>query len=95
MLREDGLKHCPEMRHGMACDAPSHLSPHLHFGTVSVGDLARTARDANAGKQSKTWGDDWAWREFYASVLWHFPHAATESFCSAFPDMEWEAGGIR
>ncbi len=30
------------------------------------------------------------WREFYAQVLWHFPHAAREAFRRQYADIPWE-----
>ncbi len=74
----------------MARDATSHLSPHLHFGTVSVRELVRAARDAKAGTHGKTWIDELVWREFYAQVLWHFPHAARGAFRRPYDSIAWE-----
>lgn len=88
--RADGLAQYKDVRDFLARDATSHLSPHLHFGTVSVRELVRAARDANAGKQGKTWIDELVWREFYASVLWHFPHAARGAFRREYDAIAWE-----
>lgn len=90
MRRADGLQAYREMRDLMARDATSHLSPHLHFGTVSVRELVRAAREANAEKQGKTWIDELVWREFYASVLWHFPYAARGAFKREYDSIRWE-----
>lgn len=43
MRRKDGLARYSEMRDAMALDASSHLSPHLHFGTISARELVRRA----------------------------------------------------
>jgi len=88
--REDGLAHYRETRDWLAQDATSHLSPHLHFGTVSVRELVRAVRDSNAGKQGKAWLDELVWREFYANVLWHFPHAARGAFRRGYDAIAWE-----
>lgn len=44
---QDGLDAYGEMRDALASDATSHLSPHLHFGTISVRELVRLARAAD------------------------------------------------
>lgn len=86
----DGLAHYKDLRDLMALDATSHLSPHLHFGTISARELFRAAREASAGKQAKTWLDELLWRDFYMQVLWHFPHAARGAFRRAFDEIVWE-----
>lgn len=88
--RADGLSRYRDTRDLMALDATSHLSPHLHFGTVSVRELYRAARDADAGTQGKTWLDELVWREFYMQVLWHFPHAAQGAFRPEYDNIVWE-----
>ncbi|MCX7839683.1 MAG: DNA photolyase family protein [Anaerolineae bacterium] len=88
--RADGLRAYRDTRDFLARDATSHLSPHLHFGTVSVRELVRAAREADAGKQGKAWIDELVWREFYAHVLWHFPYAARGAFKREYDNIAWE-----
>jgi deoxyribodipyrimidine photo-lyase len=91
--RDDGLACYRDTRDFMAQDATSHLSPHLHFGTISVRELVRAASAQNDRaniKQAKTWVDELAWREFYSSVLWHFPHAARSSFKREYDNLVWD-----
>lgn len=88
--RDDGLQRYRDLRDQLARDVTSHLSPHLHFGTVSVRELVRAAREANADKQGKTWIDELVWREFYTSVLWHFPYAARGAFKRKYDSIAWE-----
>jgi deoxyribodipyrimidine photo-lyase len=88
--RDDGLARYKDVRDLLAIDATSHLSPHLHFGAVSVRELVRAAREANPGQQGKAWLDELVWREFYANVLWHFPHAARYAFRREYDAIVWE-----
>jgi len=90
LRRADGLRAYRDTRDFPARDATSHLSPHLHFGTVSVRELVRAAREADAGADGKTWLDELVWREFYAYVLWHFPYAARGAFRRAYATIAWE-----
>lgn len=104
--RANGLAEYSVARNDMAADATSHLSPHLHFGTVSARELVRMARAAFAlrasdgkrgnkvlptpGENAKVWIDEIVWREFFNHVLYHFPHSATRSFRAEYADLQWD-----
>ncbi|HSP09906.1 MAG TPA: deoxyribodipyrimidine photo-lyase, partial [Candidatus Dormibacteraeota bacterium] len=65
-----------------AADATSRLSADLRFGVLSVRTLIRAALEAvrntpQADSGVRAWLDQLAWRDFYASILWHFPEVAT------------------
>ena len=66
-----------------AVKGPSYLSAHLRFGTVSVRSVVREAH-ARAllpeGAGAAKWLDELIWREFYAQLLWHFPHVVSGAF---------------
>jgi deoxyribodipyrimidine photo-lyase len=89
-------------RYGAARDypalkGPSYLSVHLRFGTVSVRrlvDLAQRtiAADPAAADGAQTWRSELIWREFYAQVLHHHPHAAHRSFRPEYDAVRWEDG---
>ena len=53
----------------------SELGIHLRFGTISIRDLARQARET-----SPTFLKELAWRDFYFQVLDHFPHVEKHAF---------------
>ena len=74
-------------------EATSHLSPHLRFGEISPlqvfhriehGALSGAAR-ANAAKFLSEVG----WREFNASILFHFPQLPTKNFRGEFDAFGW------
>jgi deoxyribodipyrimidine photo-lyase len=77
-----------------AVKGPSYLGVHLRFGTVSIRQLAATARQRQlAGSQgAAVWLSELVWREFYFSVLANFPHVATQAFKSEYDAIEWEQG---
>jgi deoxyribodipyrimidine photo-lyase len=104
VTRPNGLAAYAAVREDLAADATSHLSPHLHFGTVSVRELVRLARDTfpathraraetsaarTALENARVWLDEIVWREFFNHVLYHFPHAARTSFRAEFSDLAW------
>jgi len=57
----------------------SYLSVHLRFGTISIRELARTAASVQS-QGSDAWLSELIWREFYFSVLHHFPHVVQGAF---------------
>lgn len=77
---------------------PSYLSVHLRHGTISIRALARTAFDAqrHGNKGAETWLSELVWRDFYFSVLQHFPQVGVPGDHKAFkPDydrIKWETG---
>ena len=80
-----------ERRDFPALPGTSLLSVHLRFGTISIRELVRSAvaLDADAGARSgaATWLSELIWREFYFSILWHFPHVASGAFVGS--TMHW------
>ncbi|MFD2935599.1 cryptochrome/photolyase family protein [Spirosoma flavum] len=70
----------PALPHGT-----SQLSMHLRFGTISIRDLARQAKDAD----DKTFMNELCWRDFYFQVLDHFPHVEKNSFRREYDQIEW------
>ena len=74
-----------EKRNFPAVDATTHISLHLRFGTVSIRQLVNDAIEA----KSTVWLSELAWREFYMMILWHFPHAAFDSFKKKYDNIEW------
>jgi len=81
-----------EARDYPAIKGPSYLSVHLRFGTVSVRELASFAHArslAPGGEGAATWLSELIWREFYAQILWHFPHVVGRAFKPAYDAIRW------
>ena len=76
--------------------ATSRLSPHLHFGTLSVRTVLAAAEEASRAGTSaardsiRKFVAELAWREFLHHVLFHFPRVAHESFRPEFDRLEWK-----
>ena len=79
------LDHYGDTRNFMAQDGTSELSMHLRFGTISVRDLARQARDAD----DQTFLNELCWRDFYFQVLDRFPHVEKHSFRREYDNIPW------
>lgn len=70
-------------------DTPSkrgttRLSVHLRFGTLSIRQLASKAYENN-----ETYLNELIWRDFYISILWHFPKVAENNFKSKYNFITW------
>lgn len=62
----------------------TRLSVHLRFGTVSVRQLVTIAQQSN-----ETWLNELIWREFFMSILMHFPYVANGAFKKQYEAIEW------
>ncbi|MCU0425181.1 MAG: DNA photolyase family protein [Candidatus Kapabacteria bacterium] len=84
VLREDIIRHYDRTRDFPAQQGTTRLSVHLRFGTVSVRECVRTAREMN-----ETWLNELIWRDFYMQILWHFPRIVEESFKPDYDRIQW------
>ncbi|MCR3750837.1 cryptochrome/photolyase family protein [Lentzea californiensis] len=73
-----GVEDYADLHDALADDATSHLSPHLHFGTVSVTELLERTGTASEGAQAYT--RQLAWRDFHHQVLAARPDSATKDY---------------
>ena len=63
----------------------SRLGIHLRFGTVSIREEVAKAKSLN-----NTFLNELIWREFYMSILWHFPHVGNhKAFKPAYDNIAW------
>ena len=74
-----------EKRNFPAIPGTSRLSVHLRFGTVSIRQLVQRAFEL-----SEPWLNELIWRDFYMSVLWHFPQVGEgKAFKPAYDRIRW------
>jgi deoxyribodipyrimidine photo-lyase len=62
----------------------SRLSLHLRFGTVSIRELATIALANN-----ETYLNELIWRDFYITILWHFPKVVAHNFKAKYDHIVW------
>jgi deoxyribodipyrimidine photo-lyase len=70
----------------------SRLSPHLHFGELSVQRVAACLHDARGGAPGEEvdgYLRQLGWREFSFHLLHHFPRVAEHSLNPRFDDFDW------
>ncbi|MBL0142272.1 MAG: deoxyribodipyrimidine photo-lyase [Betaproteobacteria bacterium] len=85
---EARMSHYASARDFPAVQGVSRLSVHNRFGTISIRQLARAARQA-PGDGAATWLSELIWRDFYFQILWHHPHAATGAYRREYDAIHW------
>lgn len=73
-----------KQRNYPAIAGTTKLSVHLRFGTVSIRKLVQVAK-----RKNEVWLNELIWREFYAMILYHFPHVVTRAFRPAYDHITW------
>lgn len=78
-----------ERRDYPAVRGPSYLSVHLRFGTLSIRELVRAARQRE-GAGAQTWLSELIWRDFYFMILYHHPHVVNHAFRAELDRIRFE-----
>jgi deoxyribodipyrimidine photo-lyase len=78
-------------------EGTSGLSPYLRFGMLSARQAVVAALDAShqaSGRAERESADIWLnqliWREFFAAILFNFPHVGRQSFRADLRSIQWE-----
>jgi deoxyribodipyrimidine photo-lyase len=71
-------------------DGSSRLSPHLHFGEVSPGEVWRAARGADG--DAFPFLREVAWRDFTANMIDQMPQLGEANGRSSFDRLPWRSG---
>jgi len=86
-----------ERRNRPDVDSTSGLSPYIRFGMLSLRQVVVAAckaidlaHDQQSRKGAETWLNELVWREFYLSILYHYPHVRQRSFRSQYDAIIWE-----
>ncbi|MEO8766117.1 MAG: deoxyribodipyrimidine photo-lyase [Ginsengibacter sp.] len=79
------IRHYGQTRDFPGISGTSRLGIHLRFGTVSIRETVARAQLLNS-----TFLNELIWREFYMSILWHFPHVGHhKSFKPQYDHIRW------
>jgi len=82
---EELLVHYDQTRDFPAIEGTSRLGIHLRFGTISIRKLVTKALQLNA-----TFLNELVWREFYMSIVWHFPYVGQhKAFKPEYDNIKW------
>lgn len=83
-INADVLKNYHLTRNIPSIGGTSRLSVHLRFGTISIRQLVDIAIKCN-----DQWLNELIWREFFMSILFHFPHVVHEPFKKKYEGIRW------
>lgn len=85
-----------QARNRVDLDGTSRLSAAFHLGLISASQavtLARkamqTAKDPAQRKSAETWLNELIWREFYHSILYHYPFVRHQAFREQYRELAW------
>lgn len=74
----------------------SFLSAHLHFGTIGIREVFRTAfnkadktKSVSENESVNTWIKELIWREFYYNITFYNPRVIIESFRPEYDNLKW------
>jgi deoxyribodipyrimidine photo-lyase len=81
---EDIIKNYHKTRDFPAIQGTTRLGIHLRFGTISIRQLVKTARQLN-----DVFLNELIWREFFMMILYHHPRVMSEPFNTAYQDISW------
>lgn len=85
IIDEKLISEYTEQRNIPSVRGTSRLSVHLRFGTISIRKLVQRALSLN-----QTWLNELIWRDFYMSILYHFPHVNNgEAFRREYDSIDW------
>jgi deoxyribodipyrimidine photo-lyase len=83
----DGAARYGERRNLPSVEGTSRLSPHLHFGEISVAQVWHAVADA--GGSVDVFLGEIGWRDYAANVLWQLPDYATHNARAQYDAMAW------
>ncbi len=90
-----GVRAYAAARNRLDLDGTSRLSPYLRFGMISLRQAVHAAKQTSEVSQTsevlgaETWLNELIWREFYISILYHFPHVLRTAFNPALANIPW------
>jgi deoxyribodipyrimidine photo-lyase len=93
-----------EWRNRLDLEGTAALSPYFRFGMISpclavnrALEMARASGDMEARHGYETWVNELIWREFYHTILYHFPGVLHTAFNPRLRDILWrdDAAGLR
>lgn len=91
-----GIYRYGEGRNRLDVEATARLSPYLRFGMISpracalaAQEAIRQAQDEISRSSAESWLNELIWREFFLSILYHFPSVLRESFREDLRRIPW------
>jgi deoxyribodipyrimidine photo-lyase len=89
LFLKEGIGDYKEGRNYPAQKKISRLSPHLHFGEISVNQVWHQVRKRLPSEEVDVFCSELGWREFSASLLVHFPGLPAENLNRTYDAFPW------
>jgi len=93
---EHSIWNYAENRDRADIEGTSVLSPYFKFGMLSVRravceayHVIRKSPDSESRRGAEVWLNELIWREFYHSILYHFPHVVKGAFNWKYRNIPW------
>ena len=83
-ISEQIIRNYAKTRDFPAIEGTTRLGVHLRFGTISIRELTRKAMG-----WSETFLNELIWRNFFSTILWHFPHVVDKAFKPKYDFIPW------
>ncbi len=83
-IPENIIRNYDKTRDFPGMQGTTRLGIHLRFGTISIRELVRAAMQLN-----ETFLNELIWREFFMSILYHFPSVVDSSFREEYDRIPW------
>lgn len=85
VIQESIIKNYAKTRDLPGIFGTSRLGIHFRFGTISIREKAKKAEQL-----STKYFNELIWREFYISILYHFPQVVEKAFKPIYDTIQWE-----
>lgn len=83
-VKQGVIRNYDKTRDFPGINGTSKLGIHFRFGTISIREKARKALALN-----NTYLNELIWRDFYAMILYHFPHVCKNAFRPKYDRIQW------
>jgi deoxyribodipyrimidine photo-lyase len=83
-LKQDLILQYDKQRNFPGSEGTSRLGIHLRFGTISIREIVK-----EANKLNNTFLNELIWRDFFQTILWHFPRVVSHSFKEVYDQIRW------
>lgn len=83
-FKREFVEHYDKTRDIPGLDKTTRLGTHLRFGTISVREVVRFAF-----RQNQIYLSELIWREFFMTILYHFPNVVHKSFKTKYDNIPW------
>ena len=93
---DEALARYPVARDRPGAEGVSRLSPHLHWGEISVRQIWH-AVELRSGNAADTYLKELIWRDFAHQLLWQFPDLPDKPFTPSYAGFPWrnDSGALK